>query len=256
MPITFMPHHEDDWRPRTLRFGHWRDGERVGFAADHAARGPGGHDASDRFALMAFLARVHPACSVEVDGVFIHGHLDVPDDEQGRTAFHPRPFPDGSLPHPTRHRCWIRWKADGVRHIAECPLDHPDPGGPWLLGVPRSVESDDRRLLPRVRPEGWALHVGPHGPVGLEGAHPVVDASPVGVAVTLPGALPDAQVLGHTFIGELLPGALGPQRVQLEARYVLAGPAGARVGFALHGAGYAGLRRLVALLYPRAVGPG
>ena len=100
---------QHDWRPRSLKFAHWREGSgQVSFAAgrsNRSGRTTGrlhGHGRAQSFAVLVHLFHRFRSHVVEIDGVKVTGELGKPDDERGRIPFMPRRHPDGSLPRPTR----------------------------------------------------------------------------------------------------------------------------------------------------------
>lgn len=249
MPIVHPSHRVSAWRPRSLQFAHWRDGGHVAFAGDgkHAAHNSG-HDEVDRFALMLHLARYHAEIELELDGVRIRGQLLDPQDD-GRTAFVPAPFANGSVPEPTRHLCWLRWVEGKTRHLAECAVRQEGPTEPWLLSIPRAVESDDQRLLPRYATgEGWRIEPAPSAPDVLRGAHALTDVSLVGVGIVVNDLLVPEMIMDQRFVAQLFPDRAPPMRIQAQVRSLRQIDGGAVVGLATHGAGFVGLRKLQDLI--------
>ncbi len=248
MAITHPAKRSTDWRPRSLRFAHWRDGGHVAFAQD--GRRPDGHDSLDRYALMVHLAHHHPALELEVDGTRLSGRLGTPDDD-GRTPFAVPAYDDGSHPRPTRRLGWLRWTEGTTRHLAECAIALGDPERPdtWLLSIPRAVESDDRRLLPRQdMAPGWFVETAASAPEALRGRHPVRDLSLVGAAVFLADLLTEEMVLDQRFVGNLLPPGRPPIRIQAAVRNLRQVDGGAVLGLSTHGPGFHGVHTLDRLL--------
>lgn len=247
MGVTHPSKRVHDWRPRSLRFAHWRDDSRhVGFSGD--SHREVGHDAADRFALMLHLARHHAEIDLELDGARLHGTLGEPGDD-GRTPFRPPAYQDGSLPEPTRGICWLRWSAGRHRHLAECAVHGDLARDRWLLSIPRAVESDDRRLLPRrILRAGWSLEAAPSAPAALRGRHRIQDLSLVGAAIVIHDLLVPEMVLEKHFVATLHAPEHPPERIQATVRNLRQVEGGAVLGLATHGAGFAGLRRLDSLL--------
>lgn len=166
MAVKNIKHLDYNWRPRTLRFAHWREGgSQVAFHGDSTVRATGksagllyGHERESSFAVLVHLYHHHRETSVEVDGVRIAGTLEKPDDSTGRVVFRPKAYRDGSKPSPTRPMGYFRWREGRDRYLAECRVTQADADGPWELAAPYAVEADNRRLLPRVAvPRGWAF---------------------------------------------------------------------------------------------------
>lgn len=121
MAVKNVSHLNYEWRPPSLRFGHWREGGgHVAFAGGTAQRGGRssgllhGHDRESAFAVLVHLYHHHPSMQLEVDGVRIHGTLDKPDDSTARVRFHPQPYRDGTIPSPTRPISYLRWREGGL----------------------------------------------------------------------------------------------------------------------------------------------
>ena len=247
MAITHPAKRPRDLRPRRLRFAHWReDGSHVAFAGDGQKHK--GHDAVDRFALMLHLARRHPSIELELDGARLQGTLGTPRDD-GRTPFSPQPYSDGSVPRPTRGLCWLHWSEADKHHLAECAVHAAGESSDWLLAIPRAVESDDRRLLPRVRlPKGFRMEVAASAAPALRGTHPVRDLSLVGAAIFINDLLVPEMVEGKHFVATLHMPARPDQRIQAVVHNLRQVDGGAVLGLGIHGAGFAGLRVLDTIL--------
>ncbi len=209
MAVKNVSHRNYDWKPRSLRFGHWREGGgQVAFAGDSRKRGRRsagllhGHDRESAFSVLVHLYHQRAKVQLEVDGVRVHGRFEAPDDAVARLPFHPRPYRDGSIPSPTRARAYLRWREGRIRFLAECHISHKERDGPWALGAPHAVEADTKRLLPRASPpEGWFFRPGrmTEGPFSKRAA--IHDISMTGVGLMVPGKWPieffrDPRVIG------------------------------------------------------------
>jgi hypothetical protein len=231
---------------RHLRFAQWRGDGLVAFSADRPEHKTGlldGHPHSDRFALMATLARFLPDVGVEVDGERVRGHLGRPDPENGRTPFHGA----GPLVPPTRPHAYLRWEVAGQAYLAECAI-RTDRHGGWLLDLPRAVEGSDRRLLPRWElGPGWRFEPAPAAPAGLRDPMAVVDLSPVGASLHLESREVPDTFLGQHFAGTLLAPAGEGLRLRLDVRRAVLHPSatGILLGVAFLGVGFEQTARIV-----------
>ena len=231
---------------RHLRFAQWRGDGLVAFSADRPEHKTGlldGHPHSDRFALMATLARFLPDVGVEVDGERVRGHLGRPDPDTGRTPFHGAV----ALVPPTRPHAYLRWEVAGQAYLAECAIRTDRQGG-WLLDLPRAVEGSDRRLLPRWElGPGWHFEPAPAAPAGLREPMAVLDLSPVGASLHLDSReLPDS-FLGQHFAGTLMAPAGEGLRLRLDVRRAVLHPSatGILLGVAFLGVGFEQTARIV-----------
>ena len=195
MAVKKPRQNQNDWRPRSLKFAHWREGSgQVSFAAgrsNRSGRTTGrlhGHARAHSFAVLVHLFYHRRVQIVEIDGVKVTGELGKPDDERARIPFMPRPHPDGSLPRPTRPIAWLRWQHGRGRFLAECRVTQAREDAPWMIAAPYAVESDDRRLLTRTRmPVGYKFKPGRADSEAFRRAVEVYDLSLVGASLVADG---------------------------------------------------------------------
>jgi len=252
MAVKNIRHVHHDWRPRTLKFAHWRDGATgVSFAADrsnNAGRASGllhGHTRAHSFAVLVHLFHRHPFQVVEVDGVKITGELGKPDDEKARVPFIPKRHRDGTMPRPTRPIAWVRWQDGRSRFLAECRVTQAGEDAPWMISAPYAVESDDRRLLARTRmPGGYVFKPGRADTEPFHTSVPIHDLSLVGAALSVEGAWDVKE-----FSKERISGAIiDPRGRSITTQLVVARTSphgdGSLLGVSFQSMGLYGIRRL------------
>jgi len=252
MAVKNVSHRNYDWKPRSLRFGHWREGGcQVAFAGDSRNKGRRsagllhGHDRESAFAVLVHLYHHRSTVQVEVDGVRIHGKFAAPDDSTARLPFHPRPYRDGTIPSPTRARAYLRWRQGRLRFLAECHISHKTSDGSWALGAPYAVEADTKRLLPRVAPpDGWFFRPGRmiQGPFSRRVA--VHDLSMTGVGLLAPGKWPVEFFRESRVVGALEVPSGKSVTVPLDVVHTVDHPSGTVIGASFSMIGLYGIRRL------------
>jgi hypothetical protein len=252
MAVKNVSHRNYDWKPRSLRFGHWREGGgQVAFAGDSRNRGRRsagllhGHDRESAFSVLVHLYHQRSKVQVEVDEVRIHGQFDAPDDATARMPFHPRPYRDGSSPTPTRSRAYLRWREGRLRFLAECHISQKKGEDRWMLGAPYAVEADTKRLLPRVRPpQGWFFRPGrmTEGPFSRRAV--VHDISMTGVGLLVPGQWPIKFFRDTRVVGALERPSSKSLTVPLNVVHTIEHPSGTIIGASFSMVGLYGIRRL------------
>jgi len=252
MAVKNIRHVHHDWRPRSLKFAHWRGGGgHVSFAAGRSnasGRTAGllyGHARAHAFAVLVHLAHRHPVQAVEVDGVKVSGKLGKPDEEKCRVPFSPKLHPDGSVPRPTRPIAWLRWQEGKSRYLAECRVTQASEDSPWMLAAPYAVESDDRRLISRnVVPPGLVFKPGRSDREPFHTSVRIHDLSLVGAGLVVAGAW-DAKDLGsERFSGALVDARGRSITTQLTVARAIPFRGGSLLGVAFQSMGLYGIRRL------------
>jgi|GEM_PF-6126193 len=251
MAVKNVSHLNYNWRPRTLRFGHWREGGHVAFAGDGNKGGNKsagllyGHERESAFAVLVHLFHHHPSQSLEVDGVRVHGVLGKPDDASGRATFAPKPYRDGSIPSPTRPIGYLRWREGRDRFLAECRVTQDKPDGPWEVAPPYAVEGDAQRLLPRATVKrGWMFKP---GRVGVEPFHEpvrVAATSLTGASLVVPGKWDDSDFREPFIVGNLVHPSGKTLSLRIHVVHAKDHPDGTLLGVSYSMVGLYGLRRL------------
>ena len=252
MAVKHASHNHFDWRPRSLQFGHWRDGgDKVAFAGDSGNRGRRsagmlfGHHRENAFSILVHLYHHHPSMQVEVDGVRVHGKLGKPDDATARIPFQPKPYRDGSIPTPTRPRAYLRWRQGRHRFLAECRVTQARSDAPWELAAPYAVEADAKRLLPRVdTPRDWLFRPGRLTDGAFAETAALQNVSLAGAALRVDGGWSMDHVPGSPVVGALLHPSGKSLSLRLHVVHATARGRQTLIGASFSMVGLYGLRRL------------